>query len=93
MSCSMVIHRPYLRLDPAANQESTEFCSQSAHMVLKAFRAMAVTPLSWMFWTMSYRVSGWPIVVKTTLTITIGLPSRCSLCIFGSAATRNGVGC
>ncbi|OXC67489.1 hypothetical protein AYX13_03998 [Cryptococcus neoformans] len=51
----MVIHRPYLRLDPAANQESTEFCSQSAHMVLKAFRAMAVTPLSWMFWTMSYR--------------------------------------
>lgn len=89
----MVIHRPYLRLDPAAYLESTEFCSQSAHMVLKAFRAMADTPLSWMFWTMSYRVSGRLVVMKTTLTTTIGLSSRCSLCIFGFAAARNCAGC
>ncbi|KGB74446.2 hypothetical protein CNBG_0284 [Cryptococcus deuterogattii R265] len=51
----MVIHRPYLRVDPAAYPESTEFCSQSAHMVLKAFQTMTDTTLVWMFWTMSYR--------------------------------------
>lgn len=54
-----MIHRPYLRVDPAAYPESTEFCSQSAHMVLKAFQTMTDTTLVWMFWTMSYRVSGW----------------------------------
>ncbi|ODN94265.1 hypothetical protein L198_05121 [Cryptococcus wingfieldii CBS 7118] len=56
---TLVIHRPYLRAeaDPAAYPESTAYCSEAAHMVLKAYRAMAGADISlvWAVWSMSYR--------------------------------------
>ncbi|WVQ80822.1 hypothetical protein IAT38_002929 [Cryptococcus sp. DSM 104549] len=53
----LVLHRPYLRVDPAAYPESTESCIQAAHMILRAYRAMSSTKstLAWILWTMSYR--------------------------------------
>ncbi|WWD17199.1 hypothetical protein CI109_101637 [Kwoniella shandongensis] len=53
----MVLHRPYLRLDPAAYPESTAICTQAAHMILRAYNLMVETKstLAWSFWTMSYR--------------------------------------
>ncbi|KAK8864494.1 hypothetical protein IAR55_001744 [Kwoniella newhampshirensis] len=53
----MVLHRPYLRMDPAAYPESTAICIQSAHMILRAYTSMVETKstLAWSFWTMSYR--------------------------------------
>ncbi|WVQ72452.1 hypothetical protein IAR50_002004 [Cryptococcus sp. DSM 104548] len=56
---ALVIHRPYLRAgaDPSAYPESTAYCSEAAHMVLKAYRAMAEAEVSlvWAVWSMSYR--------------------------------------
>ncbi|TYJ55982.1 hypothetical protein B9479_003367 [Cryptococcus floricola] len=56
---TLVIHRPYLRAeaDPTAYPESTAYCSEAAHMVLKAYRAMAGADISlvWAVWSMSYR--------------------------------------
>nr|XP_019011068.1 uncharacterized protein I206_04376 [Kwoniella pini CBS 10737]OCF49849.1 hypothetical protein I206_04376 [Kwoniella pini CBS 10737] len=53
----MVLHRPYLRLDPTAYPESTELCTQAAHLMLRTYKSMADTKstISWSFWTMSYR--------------------------------------
>ncbi|WVW84031.1 hypothetical protein I302_106059 [Kwoniella bestiolae CBS 10118] len=56
-SIVMVLHRPYLRLDPTAYPESTEICSQAAHLLLRTYKSMADTKstLAWSFWTMHYR--------------------------------------
>ncbi|WWD03083.1 hypothetical protein V865_001129 [Kwoniella europaea PYCC6329] len=53
----MVLHRPYLRLDPAAYPESTEICLQAAHLLLRTYKSMTETKstLAWSFWTMHYR--------------------------------------
>ncbi|WVR06955.1 hypothetical protein IAU60_003991 [Kwoniella sp. DSM 27419] len=53
----MVLHRPYLRIDPSAYPESSEVCSQAAHNMLRTYRAMHETKssLAWSFWTMPYR--------------------------------------
>nr|XP_018262849.1 uncharacterized protein I303_04334 [Kwoniella dejecticola CBS 10117]OBR85007.1 hypothetical protein I303_04334 [Kwoniella dejecticola CBS 10117] len=53
----MVLHRPYLRLDPTAYPESTEICTQAAHLMLRTYKSMADTKstIAWSFWTMSYR--------------------------------------
>ncbi|WRT66485.1 uncharacterized protein IL334_003444 [Kwoniella shivajii] len=53
----MVLHRPYLRLDPSAYPESTEICAQATHLILRTYKSMMDTKstVSWSFWTMSYR--------------------------------------
>ncbi|WWC89229.1 uncharacterized protein L201_004147 [Kwoniella dendrophila CBS 6074] len=53
----MILHRPYLRLDPTAYPESTEICAQAAHSLLRTYKSMADTKssLAWSFWTMPYR--------------------------------------
>ncbi|ORX35799.1 fungal-specific transcription factor domain-domain-containing protein [Kockovaella imperatae] len=53
----MVLHRPYLRADPAAYPESSEICYRAAHLVLSAYRVGAGAGASslWVWWTVSYR--------------------------------------
>lgn len=57
LTFSLILHRPYLRADPAAYPESSQLCGQAAHIVLTAYAAMARTKSSivWSWWTMSYR--------------------------------------
>lgn len=54
----LILHRPYLRGDPLACPESAEISSHAAHMILCAYKAMAVTKCSiaWSWWTMAHRV-------------------------------------
>lgn len=56
---SMVLHRPYVRLDPSAYPESSEICLRAAHILLMAYTvgSYARASIFWNWWTMSYRVS------------------------------------
>jgi hypothetical protein len=42
----LILHRPYLRIDPAAYAHSSEICFDAAHSILAAFRAMSATKSS-----------------------------------------------
>ena len=55
----LILHRPYLRMDPAAYPHSAKICFDAAHAILCAFKAMVGTKCSivWSWWTMSLRVS------------------------------------
>jgi hypothetical protein len=55
----LILHRPYLRMDPAAYPHSSKICFDAAHTILCAFKAMVGTKCSivWSWWTMSLRVS------------------------------------
>ena len=75
----MVLHRPYLRADPAAYPESSEICFRAAHQLLTAYRlgADAKASVLWVWWTMSFRVSSPPYSISK-LTFT-GIPRRGSV--------------
>ncbi|GHJ89807.1 hypothetical protein NliqN6_6209 [Naganishia liquefaciens] len=53
----LILHRPYLRMDPAAYPHSAKICFDAAHAILCAFKAMVGTKCSivWSWWTMSLR--------------------------------------
>lgn len=55
----LVLHRPYLRADPAAHPESAELCMEACLMLLDAYAvgSRAEASIFWSWWTMSYRVS------------------------------------
>lgn len=42
----LILHRPYLRADPAAYPHSTEICFDACHTMLAAYRAMVGTKAS-----------------------------------------------
>lgn len=54
----LILHRPYLRMDPEAYPRSSKICFDAAHAILCAFKAMVGTKCSivWSWWTMSLRV-------------------------------------
>ncbi|KAJ9099939.1 hypothetical protein QFC21_003945 [Naganishia friedmannii] len=53
----LILHRPYLRMDPDAYPRSSSICFDAAHAILCAFKAMVGTKCSivWSWWTMSLR--------------------------------------
>ncbi|KAJ9090654.1 hypothetical protein QFC19_009512 [Naganishia cerealis] len=53
----LILHRPYLRMDPEAYPRSSSICFDAAHAILSAFKAMVGTKCSivWSWWTMSLR--------------------------------------
>ncbi|KAL7421599.1 hypothetical protein Q5752_003368 [Cryptotrichosporon argae] len=53
----LILNRPYLRADPAANPESGKMCARAAHGLLAAHKTMSLTgaSIAWSWWTMSYR--------------------------------------
>ena len=55
----MILHRPYLRADPAAYPESTDICFKASNMLLMAYTVGSEVKASifWSWWTMSFRVS------------------------------------
>lgn len=58
----LILHRPYLRMDPEAYPRSSSICFDAAHAILCAFKAMVGTKCSivWSWWTMSLRVRHQP---------------------------------
>jgi hypothetical protein len=85
----MVLHRPYLRADPAAYPESADMCLKAALMILSAYRvgSSAKASIFWSWWTMSYRVSA-VVISHWTSAKYPGLPCWCGVRLFGDPRTE-----
>jgi hypothetical protein len=55
----VILHRPYLRFDPAAYPESQEIVVNAATIILTAYETAFQTKASvfWVWWSIPYRVS------------------------------------
>jgi hypothetical protein len=55
---SVILHRPYLRFDPAAYPESQEIVINAATLILTAYEVAFQTKASvfWVWWSIPYRV-------------------------------------
>jgi len=55
----VILHRPYLRFDPAAYPESQEIVINAATIILTAYETAFQTKASvfWVWWSIPYRVS------------------------------------
>jgi hypothetical protein len=58
----VILHRPYLRFDPAAYPESQEIVVNAATIILTAYETAFQTKASvfWVWWSIPYRVSHCP---------------------------------
>lgn len=82
----MILHRPYLRADPAAYPESSEICFRSAKVLLAAYAVGSKSKASifWSWWTMSFRVSS----SISVFVLTAGVPRWRRLCLPSDTRTK-----
>lgn len=59
LTSRVILHRPYLRFDPAAYPESQEIVVNAATIILTAYETAFQTKASvfWVWWSIPYRVS------------------------------------
>lgn len=63
----VILHRPYLRFDPAAYPESQEIVVNAATIILTAYETAFQSKASvfWVWWSIPYRVSSFVAVQWT----------------------------